>query len=205
MQVVAPEDHVSIDHYERGGPVHGHRGHARAWLQKLDRLLRATKLRRLHAPAPKALVLKNRARAKRNGSGGTAPQDSFEALAVRKWTELLHELERDVEEFRRLDGHADFKKISDLQARISNPPTGVAVVLTADMAARTIQYNFQPEHKNTAVPDGGFLALRSSSNSGVELYSADQQLTSELARQLILEPLLFPATPMPMRIEEPRT
>jgi hypothetical protein len=149
--------------------------------------------------------LKNRARAKRNGSGGTAPQDSFEALAARKWTELLHELERDVEEFRRLDGHADFKKISDLQARISNPPTGVAVVLTADMAARTIQYNFQPEHKNTAVPDGGFLALRSSSNSGVELYSADQQLTSELARQLILEPLLFPATPMPMRIEEPRT
>jgi len=148
--------------------------------------------------------LKSRARAKRNGSGDNAPQDSFEALAVRKWTELRHELERDVEEFRRLDGHADFKKISDLQARISNPPTGVAVVLTADMAARTIQYNFQPEHKNTAVPDGGFLALRSSSNSGVELYSADQQLTSEPDRQLILQPLLFPATSMPMRIEEPR-
>jgi hypothetical protein len=44
--------------------------------------------------------------------------------------------------------------------------------------------------------------LRSTSNSAVELYSADQQLTSELARQLILEPLLFPATPMPMRLEE---
>ncbi|PYX64583.1 MAG: hypothetical protein DMG74_12185 [Acidobacteria bacterium] len=147
--------------------------------------------------------LKNRARAgRRNGSGRTAPQNSFEVLAVRKWSELLVELERDVEEFRRLDGYADFKKISDFQARISNPPTGVAVVLTADMAARTIQYNFEPEHKNTAVPDGGFLALRSTSNSAVELYSADQQLTAELARQLILEPLLFPATPMPMRLEE---
>jgi hypothetical protein len=38
------------------------------------------------------------------------------------------------------------------------------------------------------------MTLRPADGS-VDLYSADQQLTSEQARQLVLEPLLFPTLP----------
>ena len=41
-----------------------------------------------------------------------------------------------------------------------------------------------------AVPEGGFLSLRDV-GSDMALFSADQQLTAEQARRLILEPLLF--------------
>ena len=66
--------------------------------------------------------------------------------------------------------------------------------ISADTAAGSIHYEYQAEEKSVAVPEGGFLSLRAL-GSGVALYSADQQLTTEQARRLILEPLLFPPAP----------
>jgi len=78
-----------------------------------------------------------------------------------------------------------------LSCRISNPAAHIAALVTADMSAQTIQYTYEPESADSAVPEGGVLSLRPSEH-WVELYSADQRLTSDQARQLILEPLLFP-------------
>jgi len=131
--------------------------------------------------------------ANRQSNHGQNSDDSFESRANRKWTELVHALQLDTEEFRRMNGKADFKQPSDFQCRISNSEVGAALVLTADLPAHSIQYNYEAEQKNVAVPEGGFLSLRSG-DSGFALYSADQQLTTEQARRLVLEPLLFPPT-----------
>lgn len=118
---------------------------------------------------------------------------SVESQANRKWTELLKELEHDTDEFRRLDGKAEFKQPSQYQCRISNADAGVALLLAADMNAHSIHYEYEAEQKNVAVPEGGFLSLRSG-ESGVAFYSADEQLTIGQACRLLLEPLLFPPT-----------
>jgi hypothetical protein len=44
------------------------------------------------------------------------------------------------------------------------------------------------------VPEGGFPSLRAA-GSDIALFSADQQLTAEQARHMILEPLFFPPAP----------
>ncbi|HTE90763.1 MAG TPA: hypothetical protein VK639_17520 [Terriglobales bacterium] len=115
----------------------------------------------------------------------------FEVKAEDTWTKLMEGFRQDVEEFQRLNGDAEFKQLSDLSCRISNSAAHVAALVTADMSAQTIQYTYEPEDADTAVPEGGVLSLRPSEH-WVELYSADQRLTSDQARQLILEPLLFP-------------
>lgn len=119
------------------------------------------------------------------------PGDSFEWKASRKWAELMREIEQDTEEFRRHNGKADFKQQSDVQCRISNSEAGVALVLMADMTGHSVHYDYEAEQKNVAVPEGGFLSLRAV-DSDVAFYSADQLLTTEQARRLVLEPLLFP-------------
>ena len=124
-------------------------------------------------------------------SGESATEGSFEVKAEQTWANLMDGFRQDVEEFQRLNGDADFKQISDLSCRISNPAVHVAALVTADMSAQTIQYAYEPEDADTAVPEGGVLSLRPTEH-WVELYSADQRLTSDQARQLILEPLLFP-------------
>jgi hypothetical protein len=114
--------------------------------------------------------------------------------ADQKWQELLSGLEADVQDFSRLGGSASFQKVSDLECRVSNSAASVAVVLTADLGAQMIRYVYEPEAKEVAVPEGGVFAIRTSAGSA-QLYSADQQLTSEEARQLVLEPMLFPSRP----------
>jgi len=73
-----------------------------------------------------------------------------------------------------------------------------SVGVNADLAARTISYSYEPQQTNIAVPEPGLLALREGRNS-VELYSADQRLSPEQARRMILEPLLSPGIPMELR------
>ena len=124
-------------------------------------------------------------------TNGPTAHGSFEVKGEQTWTNLMDGFRQDVEEFKRLNGDAEFKQLSDLSCRISNPAAHVAALVAADMAAQTIQYTYEPEDKDTAVPEGGVLSLRPSDH-WVELYSADQRLTSEQTRQLILEPLLFP-------------
>jgi hypothetical protein len=110
------------------------------------------------------------------------------------WSGLLYGFGHDVKEFQRLGGNCTLQQLSELQCRISNAPASIAVVVTADLSARTVEYRYESDQAKTAVPEKGILTLRPSDGS-VDLYSADQRLTSEQARQLVLEPLLFPTLP----------
>lgn len=135
-------------------------------------------------------------------SGEPTAEGSFEVKAEDTWTKLVDGFRQDVDEFQRLNGDAEFKRLSDLSCRISNPRAHVAALVSVDMSAQTIQYTYEPEDADTAVPEGGVLSLRPCEH-WVELYSADQRLTSDQARQLILEPLLFPqAATKPDRTDE---
>jgi hypothetical protein len=119
----------------------------------------------------------------------------LEALVESKWNELIRGLNDDVEEFRRLGGEADLEQLSNNQCRVVNTTAGINSTVTADIGAHTIQYTFAAEDSQTAVPEGGFFSLRRSFRSGADIYSSDQRITTEQARRMILEPLLFPAPP----------
>ena len=118
----------------------------------------------------------------------------FEVLADQKWAEFLNGLERDVEEYRELGGEAAVSQRDD-QCRISSSSAGVAATIRFDPEAHTIQYAYEAEQENTAVPEGGFFSMRKSRLAGADLYSADQRITLEQARRMVLEPLLFPNPP----------
>lgn len=136
--------------------------------------------------------------------GGSRPQ-AVESTSARsemradeKWNELVTGLQGDVQDFSRLGGSASFQKLSELACRVSNSSANVAVVLTADPSAQMIRYTYEPEGKEIAVPEGGVFTVRTSGGA-TQLYSADQQLTSEEARRLVLEPMLFPSQPSDLK------
>jgi hypothetical protein len=139
-----------------------------------------------------------RAQAHNPGQDETPDESRFELLAERKWIEFVNGLERDLEEYRELGGEAALTKGKN-QCRISNPSAGVMGTLIADPEAYTIQYTYAAEQKNTAVPEGGFFSMRRSRRAGADLYSADQRITLEQARRMVLEPLLFPNPPRMMQ------
>jgi hypothetical protein len=120
-------------------------------------------------------------------------QGEYDSEAGRLWHRLLEGFERDLHEYRQ-SGDAGFQRVSEFECRISNPAAHTAAIVAADMPAQTIRYDYEPLGKDTAVPERGILTIRKSSLS-FELYSADQRLSLEEARQLILEPLLFPKLP----------
>ena len=111
-----------------------------------------------------------------------------------RWSELLSGLEEDASDFSRLGGKANFEKVSDTECRITNPAANISAVLTEDPSGQMIRYTYTPDAEDVAVPEGGVLTLRVSEKTA-HIYSADQQLTPEQARRLILEPLLFPSRP----------
>jgi hypothetical protein len=121
----------------------------------------------------------------------TPAENSLELRAEQRWAHLAAGFKHDVEEFNRHKGNAVFQQISDSKCRISNPAASTAVIVTADLDAQTIEYQYEPEDDNTAVPEDGILTLRKSDRS-INIYSADQKLNFEQARRLILEPVLFP-------------
>jgi hypothetical protein len=108
-----------------------------------------------------------------------------------KWTQLLRGLEQDVQDYKRIGGEASFEQKSEVQCRVSSGKSLIAVVVTEDPEARTIRYEYAPLRETMAVPEGGILTVRESGTS-TDLYSADQRLSAEGVRKLILEPLLFP-------------
>lgn len=124
-------------------------------------------------------------------SAATAGEDSFRVRAEEKWAALLNDLKNDVEEFRRITGKAEFDQPANSQCRISNPQAKIAAVVVADLPEHAIRYSYEPQDANVAVPEQGVLTMRDS-GTAVDIYSADQPMTSEQARKLILEPLLFP-------------
>ena len=117
----------------------------------------------------------------------------FADAARQRWQQLAEELQTDVSVFNSRQGGADFSQTSVNQFRVSNLTTGLELILTADFFGRIIRYDYQQMNdKSAGVPEGGMLSMRQSRHGEVEFYSADERLTSEETREVLLEPVLFP-------------
>ncbi|HSB76988.1 MAG TPA: hypothetical protein VLC12_15125 [Terriglobales bacterium] len=115
------------------------------------------------------------------------------------WQELRDGLQGDIKEYNRWGGSAVFDASGQDNVAISDPGTGLMVRVEADLSDRHLRYEFQSLRAEVPAPDGGFLSLRNA-GSGAELYSADQPLTCEQARRVLLQPVLFPSdTSTPLR------
>lgn len=128
--------------------------------------------------------------------GGTADlsddaNSRLETRATQCWHEVTKGFAQDVKEFQAVEGGVQFEQSSEFQCRITNPAAGISVQVSADVAQLAIRYDYQSEGQKAGVPEGGVLTIRDGGRS-VELYSADQRLTLEQARKLVLEPVLFP-------------
>lgn len=123
----------------------------------------------------------------------TDPESQFAAAARARWQELGEELRADVEEFNKQGSGADLASEGEDQYRVQNSTSGLELTLTADFGNRTVRYDYSAINQRSAgVPEGGMLSMRQSRSGTVEFYSADERLTSEETRQVLLEPLLFP-------------
>ena len=121
------------------------------------------------------------------------PRKDFAPAAYQRWQQLTQELQADVAEFNSRQGGADFSEVSASKFRVTNLTTGLELVISADFDARVIQYNYeQVNDKSAGGPEGGMLSMCQSPSGAVEFYSADEQLTSEETREILLEPVLFP-------------
>lgn len=124
----------------------------------------------------------------------TNPEDTqttFADAARRRWRRLGEELHASVVQFNAEKGSADFSQPSVNQLYLSSLQSGLQLTITADFAERIIRYCYeQVNDKSAGVPDGGILSMRESPQGGVEFYSADEKLTAEETRQILLEPIL---------------
>jgi hypothetical protein len=120
-----------------------------------------------------------------------AEETRFESREQDTWKQLVSGLKQDVDDFNRNGGSASFQASGDDSCRVICASANTALSLTADSQAHVIRYEYQPEGKEVAVPEGGILSLRAG-DRGVEIYSADQRLSPEQARRMVLEPMFFP-------------
>lgn len=124
------------------------------------------------------------------------PEGRFAAAARTRWQELGDELRADVEEFNKQGSGAELATEGQDRYRVQNSSSGLELVLTADFANHNVGYDYSAINQRSAgVPEGGMLSMRQSRSGTVEFYSADERLTSEETRQVLLEPLLFPKLP----------
>jgi hypothetical protein len=120
-------------------------------------------------------------------------RDTFSQAARHRWEQFGDELRADVAEFNSHRGGADFTPISERQYRVRNSALGLELLLTADFDAHTVQYSYSATQKKSAgTPEGGILSMRESRRGTVEFYTSDERLTPEEARQVLLQPILFP-------------
>jgi hypothetical protein len=121
------------------------------------------------------------------------PEVYFAEAARRRWQQLGEELKSDLAEFSSHQKGAAFANPNENEFRISNTNSGLEIVIAADFDAHIVRYEYSALNKKTAgTPEGGMLSMRQSRRGTVEFYSADERLTSEEARQVLLEPVLFP-------------
>lgn len=121
------------------------------------------------------------------------PESQFAAAARSRWRELGDELRADVAEFNKQGTGADLAVEGEDTYRVRNSGSGLELVLKADFENHSASYDYTAINQQTAgVPEGGMLSMRQSRRGDVEFYSADERLTSEETRQVLLEPLLFP-------------
>lgn len=126
--------------------------------------------------------------------GSNNPEIHFADEAKRRWQQLGDELRADVAEYSSQRRGAVFSNPNENEFRISNSDAGLEIVITADFDAHIVRYEYGALKKNTAgTPEGGMLSMRQSRRGTVEFYSADERLTPEETRQVLLEAILFPA------------
>jgi hypothetical protein len=120
-------------------------------------------------------------------------ESQFAAAARARWLELGNELRADVAEFNKQGTDADLSVDGEDKYRVRNSGSGLELSLRADFDNHTATYDYTAiNQKSAGVPEGGILSMRQSRRGDVEFYSADERLTSEETRQVLLEPLLFP-------------
>jgi len=120
-------------------------------------------------------------------------EQDFAAAARHRWQKLGAELQADVAEFNSRQSGGDFGQPAFNQFRVSNLSTGVELTITADFESRIIRYDYaQVSDKSAGTPEGGMLSMRRSEPEAVEFYSADERLTAEETRKILVEPVLFP-------------
>jgi hypothetical protein len=134
---------------------------------------------------------------RRQSSQASHPQQDsetqFAAAAHSRWLKLGNELRADVAEFNKQGTGADLAMEGEDTYRVRNSGSGLELVLKADFENHSVSYDYAATNQQSAgVPEGGMLSMRQSRRGDVEFYSADERLTSEETRQVLLEPLLFP-------------
>ena len=116
------------------------------------------------------------------------------------WMELRDGLQADVNEYNRCGGAAIFDTSGGEDVVVSEPAYGLQLRIQADLLSRNLRYDFLALRENVAAPEGGFFSIRFSTTAQPELFSADQPLTLEQARRVLLQPVLFPSdTSTPLR------
>jgi hypothetical protein len=120
-------------------------------------------------------------------------QQQFSAAARARWQKLGEELRLDVEEFNRRQPGAEFFQDDEDSMRVRNSSSGLELTLRADFENRNVRYGYTAfSDRSAGAPEGGMLSMRQGRTGLVEFYSADERLTSEETRQVLLEPMLFP-------------
>src|SRR6478752_1416420 len=129
-----------------------------------------------------------------SSSQNQPPQERQFSVAARdRWLKLAEELRSDVEEFNAHQSGTEFSRDGENTMRVRNNGSGLELTLTADFENHTVRYDYTALNKLSAgAPEGGMLSMRQGRNGAVEFYSADERLTSEETRQVLLEPMFFP-------------
>lgn len=129
-----------------------------------------------------------------------APDQARQHAVANLWLELRDGLKADVNEYNRWGGAAIFDATDQEQAAVSDPTTGLQVRIQADLPDYHLRYEFEGTRESVPAPDGGFFSIHISPAGQAELFSADQPLTCEQARRVLLQPVLFPSdTSTPLR------
>lgn len=128
--------------------------------------------------------------------GQSDRESQFGVAARQRWLKLGEELRSDVAEFNSHQSGAEVMEEGDDRFRVRNPKSGLELTLTADFENHNVRYGYSAlSQRSAGVPEGGMLSMRQSRAGLVEFYSADERLTSEETRQVLLEPMLFPKEP----------
>lgn len=129
-----------------------------------------------------------------------ASEQARQQAVANLWLELRDGLRGDVNEYNRWGGSAIFDASGEDQVVVSDPATGLQVRIEADLPDRHLRYEFQALRSDAPAPDGGFFSIHHSPGGQAELFSADQPLSCEQARRVLLQPVLFPTdTSTPLR------
>lgn len=132
----------------------------------------------------------------------SSPASNLQAqeAAANLWMELRDGLQADVNEYNRWGEAATFDAPSRDHIAAVAPGTGLQVRIEADLPDRHLRYEFLATRGGVPAPEGGFFSIRVSASGQAELFSADQPLTCEQARRVLLQPVLFPTdTSTPLR------